>query len=161
ITYTYTDANGCTGSASQSITVNPLPAVTITGNTTICLGQSTTLTANGGSSYSWDSGETTAAITVSPTTTTTTTYTVTATGTVGCTASKSVKVTVNVPVTATGPADQAVYAADTATFTVIAGGTGPLGFIWQFGSTTLSAGGRYSITTSGGSSTLTIANVGA
>lgn len=43
----------------------------------ICNGQSTTLTASGGDTYLWNTGETTASITVSPTTTTTYTVTVT------------------------------------------------------------------------------------
>ncbi|HNW97824.1 MAG TPA: T9SS type A sorting domain-containing protein [Bacteroidales bacterium] len=59
---------------------------------TICSGNSTTLTASGTSaSYSWSSGGTTAAITVSPTTNTT--YTVTGTLS-GCTSTSSVTVSV-------------------------------------------------------------------
>jgi hypothetical protein len=75
-TVTVTSAEGCTASATASVTVNPAPAPAITGNTTICPEQSTTLTANGGDTYIWSTGETTASINVSPTTATT--YSVTA-----------------------------------------------------------------------------------
>ncbi len=73
---------GCSTNAVNISTVT-VPAVTITGNTSICNGQSTTLTALGGNSYSWSTGATNASIPVSPTANTT--YTVTGTNTVtGC-----------------------------------------------------------------------------
>jgi hypothetical protein len=87
-----TNANGCSATATQLITVNPLPVPMITGTTTICQGTSTTLTASGGASYSWTTGDLTAATTVSPASTTT--YTVTATS-LGCSVTASVTVTVN------------------------------------------------------------------
>ena len=64
-----------------SIVSNPV-------NTTICEGQSITLTAANGSSYSWSSGQSGNSVTVSPTQTTT--YTVTATSTCVNTASITV-----------------------------------------------------------------------
>ena len=36
ITYSYTDANSCTNTSSQNVSVNPLPAATISGSTTVC-----------------------------------------------------------------------------------------------------------------------------
>lgn len=70
----------------------------ITGKTKICTGQTTTLTASGGTSYSWSTGQTTSSITVSPTATTN--YAVTAsTGT--CVGTATVTVTVVLPPTAT------------------------------------------------------------
>lgn len=75
-TVTVISAEGCSATATASVTVNPAPTPNISGNTSICEGQSTTLTAIGGNSYSWSTGETTTSINVSPTTTTT--YTVTA-----------------------------------------------------------------------------------
>lgn len=55
------------------INVVPTPILNVSGNTTICAGQSTTLTATGGTFYQWSGGatDTTASITVSPTATTT------------------------------------------------------------------------------------------
>ena len=53
-----TDGNGCKNSASQSVTVNPLPTVAITadGPTALCQGATVTLTASGATSYLWSPG---------------------------------------------------------------------------------------------------------
>jgi gliding motility-associated-like protein len=92
-TYSVTVTNGsCSGTAQQLVTVISNPGPVITGNTTICSGQTTTLTANAGGSYSWNSGASTSSITVSPTITTS--YTVIVT-TNGCTGSATAQVTVN------------------------------------------------------------------
>ncbi|MBL0102041.1 MAG: hypothetical protein IPP49_20040 [Saprospiraceae bacterium] len=53
---TATDINGCNGTATRTVTVNPLPTVNISGNNTICIGNSTTLTAGGASTYVWNTG---------------------------------------------------------------------------------------------------------
>ena len=93
-TYTVTGTtSGCTSTASVTITVNPAPTVTATGTATICPGQSTTISAGGATTYSWNNGAgTSATASVSPTATTT--YTVTGT-TSGCTNTAQVTVTVN------------------------------------------------------------------
>lgn len=71
-TYTATVSSGsCSDVATVTVTVLAAPATTISGNTSICEGESTTLTATGGSSFVWGDGETTTSITVSPSTTTT------------------------------------------------------------------------------------------
>ena len=44
--------------------------ISISGDTTICYGQSSLLTASGANTYNWNTGETTATITISPTSTT-------------------------------------------------------------------------------------------
>ncbi|GIV28000.1 MAG: hypothetical protein KatS3mg027_1814 [Bacteroidia bacterium] len=87
-----TDANNCTGIDSIDVVVNPLPIITINGNTTICEGQSTTLTATGGGSYLWNNGNTASSITVSPSTPAT--YTVVVTTNAGCVDSSSVNISV-------------------------------------------------------------------
>lgn len=97
---TVTDANGCSNSTSATVSVNPLPTVTIAGNTTICAGNSTTLTASGADSYQWSTGATGASITI----TNGGTYTVTGTSANGCQNTAAATVTVNptyngVPVT--------------------------------------------------------------
>ena len=61
--YFVTDGN-C--SDSVVITVNPLPVISITGDTNLCAGESTVLTASGGGNYLWNTGETTSAISVTP-----------------------------------------------------------------------------------------------
>ncbi|WP_373551989.1 hypothetical protein [Haliscomenobacter sp.] len=92
-TVTVTNGTGCSASASHTITVNPLPVPNIEGINTICAGQSTTLTATGGSSYAWQHGATGANITVNPTSTTT--YKVTVTNAAGCSAIYNRTVRVN------------------------------------------------------------------
>lgn len=95
-TQTYTvsyNLNGCTSSESVTINVNPLPVVTIDGDMEICLNENTQLTASGGSSYIWNTGDITSVITVTPTMNTI--YTVTATDTNGCISSSSATVEVN------------------------------------------------------------------
>ena len=54
-TVTGTDANGCTNTASATVTLNPLPTISANSET-VCDGQSTTLRANGAVSYIWDGG---------------------------------------------------------------------------------------------------------
>ena len=129
--HSHTDANGCTQVDTLHLTIRPVPAVTISGNTAIHLYESTTLTASGANSYSWSTGASTDAITVSPATTTT--YSVTGT-TDGCTsAPASVTVTVGPCIPAQGVETvtacesytwhgQTYYeSTDTATHTVIGG----------------------------------------
>ncbi|MDW8335306.1 MAG: hypothetical protein RMM53_13930, partial [Bacteroidia bacterium] len=54
-TVTGTTAAGCTDVETITIVVRPLPTVSITtGPTTICVGQNTTLSASGATSYRWE-----------------------------------------------------------------------------------------------------------
>ena len=53
---TATNAQGCSATASTYVTVNPLPNITISGNTTVCDGNTTTLVANGAATYQWSNG---------------------------------------------------------------------------------------------------------
>lgn len=63
---TVTNANGCSASASTNVVVNVASAwITPSGPTTFCSPGSVTLSANAGSSYSWNTGATTQDITVS------------------------------------------------------------------------------------------------
>ncbi len=72
-TYYLQATNGnCIGRDSIIIIVNNYPSLTISGNNTICIGQSTTLNATGANSFQWTGGTTSnnSSINVSPTTTT-------------------------------------------------------------------------------------------
>lgn len=77
--------------------INPLPTANAGSDVAICSGQSTTLTASGGSTYVWNGGTLVnasgASQTVSPTATTS--YTVTVTNSSGCSSVDVVTVTVN------------------------------------------------------------------
>ncbi|MFN0213924.1 MAG: T9SS type A sorting domain-containing protein, partial [Saprospiraceae bacterium] len=78
--------------ATAEVTVNPIPVVSVN-NTTICEGQSATLTASGAETYVWSTGESGASIIVSPTETTT--FTVTGTTAACAAAPLTAEVTVN------------------------------------------------------------------
>ena len=70
-----------------------LCGVPVTGRTSICVGESTTVKAYGYSSYVWSTGSTTDTITVSPLSTTN--YYVTATATSGMTVTDTITITIN------------------------------------------------------------------
>lgn len=92
-TVTVTNASGCTATTTRTVTVNTINAA-ITGNNSLTCGQSSTLTASGGTSYAWSHNLGTGAIkTVSPLLTTT--YTVTVSNSNGCTNTAIRTVTVN------------------------------------------------------------------
>lgn len=67
ITVVVTNNAGQTAATGFTLTVNPLPTVSIAANPslTISTGQTATLTASGATSFSWSTGATTAAIAVS------------------------------------------------------------------------------------------------
>ena len=107
-----TDANGCTSAYSNILSISEFasPSVTIATvpGTTICTGDTATLTANvtGGTgtiSYLWSNSATTQAISVAPTTTTT--YTVTVTDGNDCTATASQEITPSTNATAIASID--------------------------------------------------------
>ncbi len=60
------DANNCQNTSSHTITVLPLPTVSILSKTVICKGEHVVLTGNGAASYSWSTGQTTNSISVTP-----------------------------------------------------------------------------------------------
>lgn len=53
VIYTATDSNACANDDTATITVLPLPQITVTDDTTICNGDSVLLLATGGISYLW------------------------------------------------------------------------------------------------------------
>lgn len=67
-TVTVSDDFGQSDEASVTVTVNDIPTANAGDDQTICNGETTTLTATGGTSYLWSTGQTTASIEVSPTT---------------------------------------------------------------------------------------------
>lgn len=99
-TYTITanSSIGCTGSQTIIVLENPTPYISIDGVLNYCQGSNTTLTANGGVSYTWAAplSSYTASVTV-----TAGTYTVSATDINGCTGSASAVVTANAPTVVT------------------------------------------------------------
>ena len=98
-TVVVTNTLGCSQTATVSVTVNATPAGA-TSTAEVCAGGSVTLTATGGSTYSWDTGETTASISVSPMLSTT--YRVTKSSAQGCSIVDVFNVTVKAAPTLAG-----------------------------------------------------------
>lgn len=93
---TAVDVNGCLSSDSISITELPSPVINFTGETIICLGETTTLTAGPGFlSYIWSNDETQAQINVGSGS-----YQVTVVDSSGCQASSEISVTTSSPIAA-------------------------------------------------------------
>ncbi len=148
-TTTYTvsvsDACGNTASATVSLQVNNIPAVSVTTlpvNGVICNSGSVVASANGANIYAWTpsiglNATNTASVTASPTSTTT--YTVTGTSVDGCTSTSSVTINVSpvigfsqisspVSVCTNGSVNLSVTAANTNSYAV---SQIPFGFIAQ------------------------------
>jgi hypothetical protein len=91
--FTVTDANGCETTASVEITEPEALIATITSSngTSFCFGETSTLTASEGTSYLWNTGATTASISVN----TSGTYSVTVTNANGCEAETSLIINTN------------------------------------------------------------------
>ncbi len=88
-----TSTSGCKDSTTTTVVVNPTPVITATSDT-ICVGGSATLTASGGNTYIWLSGNSTAnPLVVNPVVTTT--YKVVGTSVFGCKDSVTTQVVVN------------------------------------------------------------------
>ena len=88
-----TTSAGCTPSAVTTLTINPRPIINIT-TSSICYGQSTTISANGANTYTWSNATISPSVIVSPTTTTS--YSVTGTSTAGCISASAAVATVTV-----------------------------------------------------------------
>jgi len=100
-----TGTNGCVSQAvTSSVTVNQLPNVMATSNTSLlCAGQTASLTASGALTYTWNTSATTTVVAVSPSVTSN--YTVTGTDANGC----SNTYTITQPVSACTGINELVY----------------------------------------------------
>ncbi len=118
-TVTGTDLNGCANTYTTAVAVNALPSITAN-SPTVCAGSTTTLTANGANTYTWNATQAATSMTVNPTATTA--YTVAGTDLNGCVNSYTTQVTVNaLPlVTANSPS---VCSGSTTTLTASGAGT--------------------------------------
>ena len=143
-TITYSIGTGtCLATVTSDITVNAVPVLSVN-NQTICIGDSTILTANGagtGGIYIWTSDPTlscTNCISTVANPVSTTTYTVEGTNSSGCSSSTTVTVTVNpLPVVNAGPDENLCDQPIPHTFT----GT-PSGGVWS-GSSNITGSGVF------------------
>ena len=143
------DGNGCTETASVTITVETEPTVTITpSNPVICDGESITITGSGAQTYNWNTGATSASITVSPTNQTT--YTVIGSNGVCQGSAVSTTISVNLaPVVIAGSDQTLIVAGGTINFSNA--GSGATSYSWSFGDGTSSTLGSpsHTFTTAG------------
>ena len=111
------------------VVVNDIPTANAGDDTEICQGSTATLTAEGGSSYQWNTGETTQSIEVSPDTTTT--YSVEVFNN-GCSDTDEIEVVVNETPTPNAGSDLTITEGETVVITA----TGGESYIWNTGETT-------------------------
>jgi len=137
------DVNGCANSDSIGIVVNPLPIVHLGNDTSICTGQTLQLNAqNSGSSFIWNTGDTTSSIIVD----TAGMYAVTVTNMNNCSNSDTLLLSINsLPIVDLG-VDTTIC--EGTTLTLNAGNQGAL-FLWNTGantqSITIDTAGLYSV----------------
>ena len=126
-TVTLTDANNCSSSDIVVVNVGSSIIASAGNDTSICLGNTVLLTANGGTSYLWNNGETTQIISVSPTVHTS--YSVTVSDGTSCTGVDDIDVDVNsLPVI-----DAGVNQSTCEGSAVILTATGGANYIWSSG----------------------------
>jgi trimeric autotransporter adhesin len=126
LTYTYTDANGCTNSAMTTIAVNQSPTVSAGADQSVCAGAPVVLSGSGAQSYSWSNGVTDYVAFVPSVTQT---YTVTGTASNGCSGTDQVAVTVNPLPAITAGADQTLCEG----MSVTLNGGGGVSYQWSNG----------------------------
>jgi large repetitive protein len=144
-TVTVSNSSGCKSATTKSVTLNASPTASISGPSTYCAG-SGTLTASGGTSYLWNTGETTASI--SPNTSGT--YSVTVTGSNGCTATANKPIAVNAVPVASISGPSTICSGSGAVLTA----SGGVAYSWSTGATTASitvtSAGTYTVTVTNG-----------
>ncbi|MFM7768288.1 MAG: PKD domain-containing protein, partial [Bacteroidota bacterium] len=130
------DANGCTATTSSSITQPQPISISAAGQTTICIGQSATISAigaggNGGYVYTWSNGFSNSSQNVSPGTTTN--FTVSVTDSLGCPgAIANVAINVNPPLQLVITPNDTICEGQTSTIVALASGGdgGPYNYQW-------------------------------
>ncbi|WP_317900140.1 T9SS type A sorting domain-containing protein [Aurantibacillus circumpalustris] len=119
-----TNTSGCvSASVNRTINVNSV-TLSVAGNTTICPGQTSSLTASGGLTYTWSTGDNTANVITSPVSNTV--LTLSGTNSLGCSAAITQSINVgNISISISGPT--AVCSGQAVTFTA----TGGLTYTWN------------------------------
>jgi gliding motility-associated-like protein len=129
-TVSATSSLGCAGSGTVNLKVSPNPTVTTSASpTVVCSGNSSTLTAGGAASYTWNPGALTGnSVVVNPTVSTT--YSVTGNNGLGCIATETISITVNANPTITASSSAtAICSGQQATLTA----NGAASYTWNPG----------------------------
>jgi hypothetical protein len=119
--------SGCSNSVSLVVTVLPSPVLAVfASSSTICQGQSATLSVQGANSYNWSNGSVGSSITVTPSTTTT--YSVFGVGSNGCSSKQTIAINVNAnPVVSASASSYKLCKGDNVTLT----GSGAASYKWS------------------------------
>jgi len=127
--YTITATDKCPGSVTDTISIHPPVVAVISGPDSICPGGTVVLTATGGNTYVWSTGQTGSTISITPSATST--YSVSAH--VGnCRGRDTTTVTVTAPLTFTITASPNPICPNTASVLTATGG---LNYTWNTGAT--------------------------
>ncbi|OFY19264.1 MAG: hypothetical protein A2X02_02065, partial [Bacteroidetes bacterium GWF2_29_10] len=140
--------NGKSDTDFAIVYVNPIPSADAGSDKTIEIGDNTTLTASGGTVYSWSTSQTSQTITVNPTVNSNYSVTVTFSG---CSASDNVNVIVIPKLTVDAGSDESICFGENTTLTVVSNGS----VKWSNNSTNKSITVSPSITTT---YTVTVSN---
>ncbi len=125
-----TDTNGCSNTDSVLITVNSLPTISLSNDTTICENDTIQLLASGGVNYTWSPTTTLSNTTISNPVafpTTSTTYQVVVTNSFGCKDSASVSLIVQTLPNIVASSDVSICIGDTTQLNA----SGALNYTWQ------------------------------
>jgi gliding motility-associated-like protein len=98
-----TNGNGCKDTLDNTITINPLPVITASGDTVICLGDAAQISAIGGVSYTWAPAANLSCVSCQSTSAApqaATAYVVTGTDANGCSNTDTAKVNIKTKTTA-------------------------------------------------------------
>jgi hypothetical protein len=160
VTYTARDAAGNTTTCSFTVTLNPAPSALAASNSPVCAGGTLSLSAGGGTAYSWTGPNGFSSNSQNPsiafvTTAANGTYTVTVSNSAGCSATATTNVVVNTGVTATASSNSPVCSGSSLNLTASGGvsysWTGPNGFVSLqqnpvINNATTAANGIYTVT---------------
>ncbi len=124
-----TSSAGCAKLYKDSIVVNAIPSLTVTGGNYVCNGNVLNLSVSGAATYSWSTGSSSSSVAVTPTVNTS--YSVTGTSTAGCKAMAVNDVTIVAFPTVVISGDSVVCFGDS--LTLIASGANT--YTWSTGST--------------------------
>jgi hypothetical protein len=154
-TYTVTvTSNGCSSTASKTVTTSTSPTASISGIQSICDGANSTFTASGGTSYEWNTGATTAAISV----VSNGTYRVTVSNAAGCTATATRTLTVKSAPAVSISGNNVLCNGGSSTFTASGGAS----YVWNTGASTaaiaVSTAATYTVTATAANSCTASAN---
>jgi len=130
-------SGSCSDDDTLTINVGANITASVSGNTTLCGGTSSTLTASGGTNYVWNTGASSATIVITPAPSSITTYTVTAfSGSCFDTATVTVNALPTLSTTVSG--NTIICIGETSTLTALVSPSGGNTYLWSTGATAAS-----------------------